>query len=253
MSLSNRPFLPNAFSVRTLAPALAVAAAIALTPVSALAETAKPVATISIDGRGEVSTAPDMAVVTTRVVTMAEEAPEALSGNTEAISKVIAEIKSAGVEAKDIQTSGFSIFPRYDRSDNNQAPKIIGYEVANGVTIKIRDLAKLGGILNTVVENGANSIGGISFQVSDPDEKLDEARKLAVANAKARAQLYAQAAGVELGRILSISEGGASIPRPLFAGREMMMKADAAPVPVEAGENTLSANVSITWEIDQDT
>ncbi|WP_209016011.1 SIMPL domain-containing protein [Roseibium sp. RKSG952] len=232
-------------------PVMLVALGTVFSPLSAAADQAAPVATISIDGRGQVTAAPDMAVVTTRVVTRSEEAPDALSENTAAISKVIEDIKSAGIDAKDIQTSGFSIYPRYDRSpqSQNQPPKIDAYEVTNGVTIKIRDLDKLGKILNTVVQSGANSVGGISFQISDPQDKLDEARKAAVDDAKARAELYAEAAGVELGRVLSISEGGTASPRPVFAAREMMMKADS-PVPIEAGENTLSANVSIIWEIE---
>ncbi|MBD8890660.1 SIMPL domain-containing protein [Labrenzia suaedae] len=222
-------------------------------PLPALAEASGkgPVATISITGQGKLSMAPDMAVVTTRVVTPAKTAPEALDENTKAISEVIAEIKKAGIEAKDIQTSGFSIFPRYEQQKGreNQPPAIAGYEVANGVTVNIRDLAKLGPILNAVVQSGANEVNGISFQVSDADKKMDEARKAAVENAKSRASLYAQAAGVKLGKILSISEGGASMPQPLYMRAEKMAFASDGAIPVEAGQETLSASVTIVWEL----
>ena len=210
-----------------------------------------PVATISITGQGKLSMAPDMAVVTTRVVTPAKTAPEALDENTKAISAVIAKIKDAGIEAKDIQTSGFSIYPRYEQQKerDSQPPAIAGYEVANGVTVNIRDLEKLGPILNAVVQSGANEVNGISFQISDADEKMDEARKAAVENAKSRASLYAQAAGVKLGKILSISETGASMPQPLFMRAEKVAFASDGAVPMEAGQETLSASVTIVWEL----
>lgn len=217
----------------------------------AAADGKAPVATISITGQGKLSMAPDMAVVTTRVVTPARTAPEALDQNTKAMSAVIAKIKEAGIEAKDIQTSGFSIFPRYEpqKDGNNQPPSIAGYEVANGVTVNIRDLAKLGDILNTVVQSGANEVNGISFQISDADEKMDEARKAAVENAKARASLYAQAAGVKLGKILSISEAGGSMPQPLYMRAEKMAFASDAAVPMESGHETLTASVTMVWEL----
>ncbi|SHM26755.1 SIMPL domain-containing protein [Roseibium suaedae] len=220
---------------------------------AARAETADkgPVATISITGQGKVSMAPDMAVVTTRVVTPAKTAPEALDLNTKAMSDVIAKIKEAGIEPKDIQTSGFSIFPRYEQQKerSNEPPAIAGYEVANGVTVNIRDLAKLGTILNTVVQSGANEVNGISFQISDADVKMDDARKAAVENAKARASLYAEAAGVKLGKILSISESGGAMPQPIYMRAEKMAFASDAPVPMEAGQETLSASVNIVWEL----
>ncbi|WP_417670049.1 SIMPL domain-containing protein [Roseibium sp.] len=210
-------------------------------------------ATITMSGEGRISVAPDMAVVTTRVVTAGKTAPEALSENTGAMNDVIAKIKTSGIEARDVQTSGFSIYPRYeDRRNNPDKPlRIIGYEVTNGVTIQIRDLEKLGSILDTVVRSGANEVNGISFRVSDPEDKLDAARKAATETARAKAELYSTAAGAKLGRILTITETGVSIPRPFAVRSEKMMMADAAPVPMEAGQETLSAHVTITWELEQ--
>ncbi|WP_417686301.1 SIMPL domain-containing protein [Roseibium sp.] len=238
----------NALAVALVSLALPFAGAGALKA----SETSSP-GSITMSGEGTASVAPDMAVVTTRVVTMAKTAPDALGQNTKAMTSVIDEIKAAGIEAKDIQTSGFSIYPRYDdrRENPSQTPEIVGYEVANGVTVQIRDLAKLGTILDTVVRSGANQVNGISFRVSNAEEKLQAARKGAVENAKAKAELYAAAAGVKLGRVLSISEAGISIPRPYAVRAEKMMMADSAPVPIETGEETLSANVTITWELSQ--
>lgn len=234
---------------------LAVAACLAAVsagslPAAAQDTPAQAVATITMDGRGSISVAPDMAVITARVVTTAKEAPDALTQNSEKLRKVIDEIKSAGIEAKDIQTSGFAIYPRYERvtGNSNRQPDIIGYEVRNGVEVNVRDLGKLGGLLTSVVESGANSVDGIRFDVSDPDELLDEARKQAVEAARHKAEVFASAAGVTLGNILAISETGVQMPRPVMMRAEMMMaSADAAPI--EAGEETISASVTIRWQL----
>ncbi len=205
---------------------------------------------ITMDGRGSVSVAPDMAVISTSVVSTAKTASDALAQNTDAIARVIGIIKAEGVDKKDIQTSGFGIYPRYDHkntSTGNQ-PLIVGYEVRNGVEVNVRDLDKLGALLTLVVESGANSVGGIRFEVSDPQEKLDEARRKAVEAARHKAEIFANAAGVDLGDILTIAETGAHIPRPVMMAAESRMMA-AASVPIEAGEETISASVTIRWEL----
>ena len=205
--------------------------------------------TITMQGTGSVSVPPDMAVVTTRVVSQAKTAPEALARNTEQLTNVIAEIKAAGIAPADIQTSGFSIYPRYDHTKDNAPPRIAGYEVRNGVSINVRELDKLGPLLDTIVRSGANAVDGISFEVSEPDEKMDEARRNAVDAAKRKATLFAEAAGAQLGSVMAISETGISQPRPMMMMRAMA--AESAPVPIEAGENTLSASVTITWSLTQ--
>lgn len=211
---------------------------------------ASPAGTITMEGTGTVAVAPDMAVISTNVVTTGKSAAEVLAENSAAISKVIAAIKAEGIEAKDIQTSGFGIHPRYERnnSNSNAQPNIIGYEIRNGVEVNVRDLDKLGNLLTIVVESGANSVDGIRFEVSDPEDKLDEARKNAVAAARHKAEIFAEAAGVELGNIASIAETGVQMPRPLMMRAEGMMMA-SAPVPVEAGQETISANVTIRWTL----
>lgn len=244
---ANRPARPVR---RWMAASFLAAAAFVSLPALASSDTA-PTGTITMEGRGSVTVAPDMAVITTRVVTTSKTAPDALAQNSEKLAKVIEEVKAAGIEAKDIQTSGFAIYPRYERitDGSNRQPNITGYEVRNGIDINIRDLEKLGPLLTSVVESGANAVDGVRFQVSDPDEKLDEARKKAVAAARHKAEIFAAAAGAELGTILSITETGVHMPQPVMMRAESMMMAKADAVPIEAGEETISASVTLQWTL----
>ncbi len=206
---------------------------------------------ISVSGTGEVKTKPDMAVVNTGVTTEAPTAQEALSKNNAAMTAVIGALKTAGIAEDDIQTSNFSVSPQYPPYQPNQttAPRISGYQVSNQVTARVKNLAKLGSILDTLVRAGSNQISGISFDVDEPKPFLDDARKKAVADARAKAELYAAAAGVTLGRVVQISESGGIImpPQPMF--RAAAMDGAAPSVPVAAGQQTLSASVSVTYEI----
>ncbi len=209
---------------------------------------------MSLTGTGEVTAAPDMAMITSGVVSQEKTAREALTANTKAMPPLIDEVKAAGIEPRDIQTSGFSISPRYaDRRDSGGSwvkdRKIVGYQVNNGVSIHVRDLGKLGALLDAMVSDGANKIGGIHFIVSDADKRRDEAHAAAVADVKRKTEIYAKAAGVRLGRILSISEDSVSCSQPMLM--RSSMKAEAAPVPVEAGEKTLRVQVTITWQLEQ--
>ncbi|TYC64739.1 SIMPL domain-containing protein [Stappia sp. BW2] len=210
-----------------------------------------PVGTITMQGRGEVSVAPDMAVITASVLTTGKSTADVLAENSAAIAKVIEALKANGIEAKDIQTRGFGIYPRYDhsKSSSSSQPDIAGYEVRNGVEVKIRDLAKLGGVLTLVVESGANSVDSTRFEVSNADEILDEARKKAVEDARHKADVFAAAAGVELGAIADITENGTEMPRPYMMRAEGMMLSKSADVPIEAGEETISATVTIRWTL----
>lgn len=205
---------------------------------------------ISVSGLGEVKTRPDMATISTGVVTEGTTAKEALAKNNSAMAAVIAALKSAGVAEDDIQTSDFSVSPKYPPYQPNQTttPRIVGYTVSNQVTAKVKDLAKLGGILDTLVQSGSNQINGIAFGVDEPKPQLDEARKKAVADARAKAELYAEAAGVSLGKVIQISESSAIVPPVPMFRREAMVAADAS-VPIAAGTQTVAANVSITFEI----
>ena len=231
-----------------------------LTPFALLAALTLPAyaGTISIEGRGEVTAAPDMAAINSGVTTQGATAREALDTNTAAMAELIAALKESGVEARDIQTSGFSVNPNYVYTDERDAngyslpPKINGYQVSNTVTVTVRQLETLGTILDKSVTVGANTVNGVSFAVADPSELYDEARKAAFADARAKAELYAAAAGGTLDALLSISETqGFNNPQPypMYARAEM---AASAPVPVEAGELAFAINVNVQWELDAD-
>ena len=204
---------------------------------------------ITVSGQGEVKAAPDSAQLSAGVTVQAATAAQALAANSRAMNQVFATLKRAGIPEKSIQTSNFSVSPQYAqyKPGTSGPQRIVGYEVSNTVEVTVDDLAKVGPTLDALVASGANQIGGISFSIRDPKPLLREARAEAVKDAIDRAQTYAQAAGVSLGAIVSINEGGAETPRPMY--RVYAMAAPAAPPPIAAGENSVSASVSITWEI----
>jgi uncharacterized protein len=220
---------------------LILSAALAL-PLPALAETQPPM--ITVTGTGTVEAAPDIATLTIGVTTQGDTAAAALSANTAALEAVMARLVSAGVAPRDMQTSNLSLNPNWTGYDSS-APTISGYVAANMLTIRVRQLDTLGAVLDAAVADGANTLNGLTFGLADPAPALDAARKEAVADARARAELLAEAAGVKLGRIVSISEAGAGPdPAPMFRA-----EASAAPVPVASGELGLTANVTIFYEI----
>jgi len=217
----------------------------------ALADGGKMPRIISLTGHGEVRSTPDIAFVTTGVLSQGATAADALAANTKAMTDLFAALKDAGLEDKDIQTSNFTVQPRYDFS-NGQAPKLVGYDVSNNVTVKLRKIDAMGALLDKLVQSGSNQITGISFDVSKPEEAMDQARKLATQDATRKAKLYAQAMGIELGNVMQVSEGSSAPPPAVpFVRGAAIMKADAAPVPVAAGEQTLAADVNVIWEIKQ--
>ena len=231
----------------TLAAAALAATLTAASP--ALSEDTRMPRLISLSGHGEMRMAPDMAFVTTGVLSQGGTAAEALAANTAAMNALFAALTGAGIAEKDVQTSNFFVQPRYNFQDG-KAPELIGYDVSNTVTVIVRKIGDLGPLLDKVVQAGSNQINGIGFEVSKPDAALDEARKLATADATRKAKIYAEAMGVSLGRVMSISEGvNYQPPMPMARGKVMMADAAAAPVPVAAGEQTLSVDVNITWEI----
>ena len=227
------------------ASALTLAVA-SLTP--ALADD-KPLRTISLSGHGETHIAPDIAIVTVGVMSSAATAREALDGNTKSMEGIMAALREAAIEMRDIQTSNFSVNPRYDYSQNNaQPPKVVAYDVSNNVTVTVRKLDSLGAILDQVVSSGSNQINGVMFEVSKPEAATDEARKLAVADALRKANVYAAASGVTLGQIVSLSEGGGYQP-PVPVFKSMRAEAVSADVPVAQGEQAIAVDLNITWEI----
>lgn len=208
---------------------------------------------VTVVGEGESAIPPDMAIVNLAVMREAETARGALDENNAAMQDVIAAMKEADVEPRDLQTAGLRIEPRYvyPRNGGDEAPRIVGYQVTNTLTVRVRDLAKLGEIIDRSVTLGVNQGGGISFVNDDPGAAMAEARTLAVEDALARARALAEAAGAELGRILEISERAPVHPPMPFDGRAMRMEAADASVPIETGENAYRVQVSVTFELNQ--
>lgn len=206
--------------------------------------------TITVSATGTVSATPDRASIATGVTSEAKTAREALANNSQAMKKVIDELKSKGIEGKDIQTSQFNIEPVYIYPKDGQThpPQITGYRAHNMVSVRVRNLDSLGEVLDQLVTAGANQMNGISFEVSKAETLKDEARKEAIANALRRAKLYAAAAGAEVGEIVQISEEtNFEGPRPVMFGRARAMAVDGAPV--ERGSQDLEARVTATWKL----
>lgn len=202
--------------------------------------------TMPLDGVGTVAAEPDMAVITVGATQQADTAAAAMGAVSKVSAAMLAALQTAGIDAADIRTSRLSLSPVHDRKSYEQGrPTLIGFSASNQVTIRVRALDRVGDVLGELVAVGANDMGGIRFEISDPGPLQDEARRLAVADARARAELFAEAAGVRLGRIMTISEIGSSVPRP-----EMMRAAAMADaVPVAAGEVAIRAQVQIVWEL----
>jgi hypothetical protein len=204
---------------------------------------------LTVSGQGEVKAVPDMASLSAGVTTTATTAKDALAANSRAMNAVFDTLKRLGVADKDMQTSNFSVYPQYQECKPNvTCPRhIVGYQVSNTVNVTV-DLGKAGAVLDALVSSGSNQIGGVAFSIRDPKPLLAEARAAAVKDAIDRAETYAKAAGVTLGPIQSIGEGEAEAPRPMYKTMAMLAPAAGAPPPpVAAGEQTVSASVTITW------
>jgi len=224
--------------------AAAVAAGTLLTA-PALAQSMPP-AIISVTGEATVSAAPDLAQIDGGVTTEAKTAREASDANNAAMGKVLLALKGAGLEEKDFQTSRLSLQPQ-SAPNRPGPPTIVGYRASNRVTVRLRDVTKLANVIDTMVNAGANDIGGINFTVSEPSKLLDEAREQAVADARRKAEIYAKATGVTLGAPVSISEAGGPGPIPY----RRLAVGMAAATAVAQGEETLQVTVSVSWAIKQ--
>lgn len=202
--------------------------------------------TITVMGTGAVNVVPDMAEMNLGVVQVAPDAAEAVDAMSAAMQAVIGRVASAGIDAADVQTGGLQLNPRYESGSLNGRAQINGYEASSTISVKVRDLALLGDVVGAAVGEGANQFHGLSFDVAARDALTDEARKVAVADAVAKAELYAQAAGVALGDVITIAEPGQG-----GGGGPVMMEAMAMrSVPVAAGEISISADVVMVFAID---
>jgi uncharacterized protein YggE len=241
--------------IRLLLAVLFAAAPLALTQISQgmAAETRghESQRTISVQGSGMAYGTPDIASASAGIESRGATPDEALAANTKTMNTIMAAIKRHGIADRDIETSSFSVNPVYAQQPNpraNGSLNIEGYQVTNQVNVRVRDMGKLGGLLSALVEAGANRLHGVTFAIADPAKLQDEARKAAIADAKKRADLFAAAAGVKVKRVLSIAEAGGYAPPQPMAMRAM--KAGGEAVPVAGGEQSVSANVSVVYEIE---
>src|SRR5690242_6622693 len=200
---------------------------------------------VTVTGEASVSVAPDAAVIRVGVSTPAKTAGEASDANAQKMMAVLGAIKNSGVADRDVQTGWLSVQPQYDSSKPG-APHLIGFQVTNQVTVKIRDIKSLPALLDRAIAAGANEMSGIEFVVSEQSKMLDKARDVAIADAHRKAELYVKAAGGRLGEVVAITEEGAPAPvRPVMAA----MRAGSA-VPVAPGEQTLRANVTVSYALE---
>ncbi len=202
--------------------------------------------TLSVSGEGEVRAVPDEAQLSAGVVSQGPTAAQALDTNRSAMLAVFAALKRQGIPDRSIRTSEFSVSPQYGK-DNGDTQRIMGYQVSNRVSVTIDDLSKLGTAIDALVSSGVNSMGGVNFTIRDRKPLLERAREAAVKDALDRAQTYAKAAGLTLGRVTAFSESEAPGPRPLF--QPLSVTANIKPTPIAAGEETVSADVTMTFEI----
>ncbi|KIQ02716.1 membrane protein [Agrobacterium tumefaciens] len=243
-------------SIRVRSMALcAFTALVALPLVASAQENTKREPVISVSGEGDAAVAPDMAVLSFSVMKQAETAAAAMGESSKAMTEVQAALKAAGIADRDLQTSNFSVQPVYKQFEPKDgvyiAPEITGYQVNNGLTVRVRDLAKLGSILDSSVKLGINQGGDISFTNDKPEATVTEARKAAVADAIAKAKTLSEAAGVKLGPIIEISE---NMQRPLPVPQTMMRAAameKSDSVPIAAGENSYKVTVNVTFALEQ--
>ena len=230
--------------------ALGLAAMMALPAVASAAEPIQP--RIVVTGEGEATVAPDMAILSLSVMREAKTAREALDANNAAMAEVIEAVKQFGIADRDVQTAGLQIMPRYNytnKPDGTQDAELVAYQVVNTLTVRVRDLVKTGEIIDKAVSLGVNQGGNIVFTNDDPSATITEARKNAVAEATTRAKTLAEAAGVQLGRVLEIMDQS-------FGAQPMQIQAKSfdrammgASVPIEAGETSYRVQVNMTFEL----
>jgi len=200
---------------------------------------------VSVSATGSVDAEPDLASVSVGAIVEADTAKEALARSSALMAKLIDGLKALGVAAKDIQTTAINIEPRYTQAKDGRPAALAGYRLVNRVHLTVREVKRLGEILDGAIGLGANQVNGIGFDVSNAETLMDEARRRAIANARRRAELYAAAAGAQLGGVLTISETNNASPRAL----PMARAAAGGPVPVEPGTRALTVEVNLTYAL----
>lgn len=225
-----------------------------LAPATASAQTA-PVAQViagtrlDISATGEVTRVPDLAIISAGVQTLQPTATAAIEENAASMERVRAALKRAGIEDKDIQTSSINLNPEY-QYDQNKPPRLTGYRASNSVNVRFHDLKRTGAILDALVGQGANTISGPNLTIDKPESALDEARAKAIANGRARAELYARALGMQVVRLLSVSEsGGYAVPPPMPMVMMAQERDASAKTSIDPGTQQLQVSLSMSYEL----
>jgi len=233
--------------------ALPAAAAVLAVTVQAHTQQAptRTEAGVVVIGEGSVSVAPDYAQIESGVTTRAKTVKEATDANSKLMTAITAMLLQSGIAEKDVQTSRFSVQPVYAPQEPRAEPRLAGYSVSNQLSVKIRQIGKLGEILDRLVAAGATDIGNVVFLVSDPSKATDQAREAAIADARRKAEVYAKASGLRLGRVLWITEDPGFAPPLAMRRQGAAAAAMAAPVPIATGEDTLRARVTVGFDIAQ--
>jgi uncharacterized protein len=221
----------------------AVAAQAVQTPMPAIAGTR-----LEVSATGEATRVPDLAIISAGVVTRQTTATAAIQENAARMEQVLSALKRAGIEERDVQTSSINLNPEY-RYQENRAPQLVGYTASNQVSIRFRDIRNTGKILDALVAEGANQINGPTLTIDKPEAALDEARLKALANGRARADVYARALGRRVARIVSISESGGSYPVPPPMPMMMEARNQAADSKILPGEQKLQVTLSIVFDL----
>jgi uncharacterized protein YggE len=224
------------------APAAAAAQAVQA-PMPAIAGTR-----LEVSATGEAARVPDLAIISAGVVTRQTTATAAIQENAARMERVLSALKRAGIEERDVQTSSINLNPEY-RYQENRAPQLVGYTASNQVSIRFRDIRNTGKILDALVAEGANQINGPTLTIDKPEAALDEARLKALANGRARADVYARALGRRVARIVSISESGGSSPVPPPMPMMMEARAQSADSKILPGEQKLQVTLSIVFDL----
>jgi len=228
---------------------LAFCAVVGVASSAAPAHAQAPPARVVVSGEGKVNVVPDLAQVRSGVTTNAKNVKEAVESNSRIMAAIITALTEGGIAQKDIQTTQFSIQPVYSSQDQHSESKLTAYRVSNQVIAKIRHIDKLGDVLERLAAAGATDVWNIDFMVSDPSKALDEARETAIADARRKAEVFARAAGVTLGRVVTIEEESAAAEPLSMRNRPMAAARDAAAVPIASGENTVRAVVTVGFDL----
>ena len=221
----------------------AVAAQAVQAPMPAIAGTR-----LEVSATGEATRVPDLAIISAGVVTRQTTAAAAIQENAARMERVLSALKRAGIAERDLQTSSINLNPEY-RYQDNRSPELVGYSASNQVSIRFHDIRNTGKILDALVAEGANQINGPTLTIDKPEAALDEARLKALANGRARADVYARALGRRVARIVSISESGGSYPVPPPMPMMMEARAQAADSKILPGEQKLQVTLSIVFDL----